>query len=216
MGKNSGTTRSGGSSNPKGAGEPMNTYADFKNSQRLNDMVAKVKSFVDELKKGDAEEIDINSALMSGLAAVDAYEKAAMAAARGLRSGRLDAEDRIDEIKEEMLTQLYNQHDKAAKAIVRRKVNHSWTNYWLADLEGLVKKTTSAQEFVLEPAVRGGDVSHFSLFYSSNRNRYVILREQDGKNEAIDESMKIDEIVKLAKERGLMAVGVRRKSDRRF
>lgn len=98
---------------------------------------------------------------------------------------------------------------------ITRRVNESWSNYWLSDLDGLVKKTTLAQEFVLEPADRGDDVALYSLYYSPNRDRYAIWKEQGGRSEVIAESPAIADIVRLAKNRGLMAVGVRRKSDRR-
>ena len=108
-----------------------------------------------------------------------------------------------------------NSAPRANQQEITRRVKESWSNFWLGDLDGLVKKTTSAQEFVLEPADRGNDVALYSLFYSSDSDRYTILMEQGGRSEVIAESPAIADIVRLAKNRGLMAVGVRRKSDRR-
>lgn len=125
MGKNSGTTRSGGSSNPKGAGEPMNTYADFKNSKRLNILLNNIQKFVDQLdeaaKADDTTGDYIASLLDNGQEAIAEYVKAATAAARGLRQGRELAEEAIEDNEEDLRDKLYAKHEKAvAKAYMSR------------------------------------------------------------------------------------------------
>ena len=118
MGKNSGTTRSGGSSNPKGAGERMNTYADFNKSQRLNILLNNIQKFVDQLdeaaKADDTTSDYVASLLDNGQEAIAEYVKAATSAARGLRQGRELAEEAIEDNEEDLRDKLYASHAKAA------------------------------------------------------------------------------------------------------
>lgn len=94
----------------------------------------------------------------------------------------------------------------------KRRINASWSQFngRLSTLDRQVKGLSLVQEFSLEPAERGDDNGGYYLAYSSYRDRYMIRRREGGRTTTIAESPAIDDIVRQAKKRGLLPVGVRR------
>ena len=125
MAKNSGSTRAGGNAGGSAqGGQSMNDYHDFARNSNLNALLDRAQSLATQLQnmEGDsnASQERINSVYEEGRKAIDAYRTAAEAAARGLRSGVGQAEDRIEENVEEIRKQLSNYHGQASNALATR------------------------------------------------------------------------------------------------
>lgn len=121
MGKNSGTTRSGGSSNPKGAGSArkagtkMNNFADFRSSERLNALLDNVERIAKSMDGEKDSSEKINAAFEDGLKVINDYEVAARSASLGLRQGRSLAEDMLERNVNRVRKLLFDTHAREAQ-----------------------------------------------------------------------------------------------------
>lgn len=188
MAKGPGGTRSGNSGNPQGnGGQRVNASAPA-SQLAIEDRIIALEGERERLRQNG----DIN--------------------------GPVIAAEKIDRINEQ-IEQLREQYLEAGRAqqaqqSLDRRINASWNQFKLSDLDRQVKRLSLAQVFSLEPADRGDDVASYHLAYSNSFKRYMIRRTEGGRTTTIAESPAIGDLVRLAKKRGLLPVGVRSKSDR--